>query len=148
MESDSAAGIINFAVEKSTTVARRIFDHHVDIINWHLALLDDQNSVTVLDRDLKQITVLDKVHEDKINQIKCLKEHVVTCSDDKTIKFFNKASGKLDLTLNCKALKDSTHFDSSQASHVFFYQRGDTRSRARGGRHCSLVRTPPYFLAI
>jgi WD40 repeat protein len=105
MESESTTGVLNFVVEKSTTVARRIFEHHVDIINWHLALLDDQNTVTVLDRDLKQIAAFDKVHEDKINQIKCLKEHVVTCSDDKTIKFYNKATGKLDLTLNCKISK-------------------------------------------
>lgn len=77
--------------------------HHVDVINWHLALLDEQNTITVLDKDLNQIAIFEKTHEEKVNQIKCHNDHVVTVSNDKTAKFWNKSTGKNDLTLNCKA---------------------------------------------
>lgn len=91
-----------FVVDKVVELNSRIYDHHLDYTNWHLALLDEKSGVSLINQNFENFCNFEKTHKDKINMIKCLEKHVVTVADDKTLKFWSKDTKKLEATLKCK----------------------------------------------
>lgn len=91
-----------FIPEKTIEVNHRIYEHDIDTNNWTLALLDEKNLVSLINKDFENFCNFEKIHRDKINLIKCYDDFVISCSDDKTLKFWNKKTQKLETTLTCK----------------------------------------------
>ena len=95
--------VVHFGPVNTVMTKRRIFKHHVNLANWNMALLDDKNSVTVVNKDFEVFATFEGTHSTKarVSEIKCLSEHVVTASTDQTIKFWNLKEKKQDATITC-----------------------------------------------
>lgn len=91
-----------FVPDNTVSLNNRIYDHDLDYKNWHLALLDEKNSISLINQKFENLCTFEKTHREKINMLRCLDEHVVTVADDKRLKFWNKQSKKMEASLQCR----------------------------------------------
>ena len=92
----------SFGLFKGVDIDCRIYKHDLDLKNWHLALLDEKNGVTVIDKNFDILANFPKTHNKKVTVMRCIDQYIVTGSEDKSVKFWNKEKKELEVTITCK----------------------------------------------